>query len=99
VLAYLLVENSSGTKSGELLKKMDNNYSAAAKGKEYLVFPKDLADAVTRVSTYKPIMASTTFKKDRNKNRMESDTEDEVPKNSFVQPGTNNKGGKKGGNK
>jgi hypothetical protein len=63
VLAYLLVENSSGKKSGELLKKMDNNYSAAAKGKEYLVFPKDLADAVTRFSTYKPKMASTTFKR------------------------------------
>jgi hypothetical protein len=41
------------------------------------------------------MMASTTFKKDHDTNRIESDTEDEVPKNSFVQPGTNNKGGKK----
>jgi hypothetical protein len=40
---------------------------------------------------YKPMMASTSSKKDHTKNN----TEDEVSKNSFVQPGTNNKGGKK----
>jgi hypothetical protein len=95
VLEYLLVESSSGKKSGELLKKIKNDYSAAAKGKGDLVYPKDLADAETRVSTYRPMMASTTFKKDHNKNLLDSDTEDEVPKNTFVQPGTNNIGGEK----
>jgi hypothetical protein len=41
VLAYLLAENSSGKKSGELLKRLDNDYAAAAKGKGDEVFPKD----------------------------------------------------------
>jgi hypothetical protein len=62
----MLVENSSGKKSGELLKKLDNDYAAAAKGKGDEVFPKDLAEAVSRVTTYKPMMANTlsefTFK-------------------------------------
>jgi hypothetical protein len=95
VLAYLLIENSSGKKSGELLKKLDNDYAAAEKGKGDEVFPKDLAEAVSRVTTYKPMMANTSFKKDHTKNN----TEDETAKAGFVQPGKSNKGGKKGGKK
>jgi hypothetical protein len=38
-------------KSGELLKKLDNDYAAAAKGKGDVVFPKDLAEVVSRVTT------------------------------------------------
>jgi hypothetical protein len=40
------------------------------------VFPKDLAEAASRVTTYKPMMASTSSKKDHTKNN----TEDEVSK-------------------
>jgi hypothetical protein len=65
----------------------NNEYSAVAKGKESMVFPKDLADAVTRISTYSLMVARSTSKKDHNKNVTESETEDEVPKAGFVQPG------------
>jgi hypothetical protein len=52
LLAYLYVENSSSRKSGEVLKALDNDYAAAPKGKGDQTFPKDITEAVTRVTTY-----------------------------------------------
>jgi hypothetical protein len=57
LLAYFFVENSSGRKSGELLNILDNDYAAAPKGKGDNMIPKTLTEAVTRVTTYKPMVA------------------------------------------
>jgi hypothetical protein len=91
LLAYIFVENSTTRKSDELLKALDNEYAAAPKGTGDKKFPSNLTEAVTRVTTYKPMVAAKT--RDQSKNKT-SDTNNDT-KAGFAQPGSSKRGGKK----